>query len=94
MKFDATERMNELFLQFGIGDYSLSKYLYIVSTMVLFMCLLPYTVALLRGAGKNVAIASVKDVSLGIACAIGVITFHGFFFFVGRGFLTAFTART
>lgn len=93
MKFDPTEQLGKLFSTVGIGDFSLQKYLLVIGIGIIVLTAIPWTVALLRGAGRPVAAASVRDVLIGILCAMGIITVPLSVFFIGRGYLTALIAN-
>lgn len=72
-----------------VGGYSLEKLLLITAVAAVLLVLGPLLIGAFRGSSRNIARAATRDVLIGIACVIPVITFLGFFFFVGRGYLTA-----
>jgi uncharacterized membrane protein len=88
MQTNAIERMNELFMRVGLGEFSIVKYLWLVVTISFVLVVIPATVAVARGAGKETAIKAARDVMIGIPCAILIFTIPLFFYFVGRGYLT------
>lgn len=90
MSYSITDRMDGLFMSAGLGAFSLTKYLVLVFVLSAVLVAIPALVATVRGAGRFVAMRSARDVLVGIPCALLIFTIPFFFFFVGRGYMTAF----
>lgn len=75
-----------------IGGYSIEKHLLIAFIGSLLLVSGPVVIGAFRGAGKPIIRSAQRDVMIGIACLLPVITFLGFFFFVGRGYFIALCA--
>jgi hypothetical protein len=75
--------VTELF-QGLLGEYSLAKYLLIVLLGLAVMVAAVVAIVRVRGQSNALTMLCVRDVMIGAACAVTVLAFPGFFFFVGR----------
>ena len=86
-----SETLHQLF--WHIGGYSLEKLLLIAAIATSFLLLGPWVIGAYRGVSRNDIRVAQRDVLIGIVCLLPVITFLGFFFFVGRGYWMALSAN-
>lgn len=77
-----------------IGGYSLEKHFLIAVIGALLLVSGPALIGLLRGTDRTITQAAQRDVLIGIGCLLPIVTFLGFFFFVGRGYVTALFAQS
>lgn len=77
-----------------VGGYSLEKHLLIAVIGALLLVSGPAVIGLLRGTDRAITRAAQRDVLIGIACLLPILTFLGFVFFVGRGYITALFAKS
>lgn len=87
------EAVGSSFSLWGMGDYSLAKHF-----ALLFLCVIIFTslaFAITRARGQSIALGAhcALDVLKAFGCAISVILFSGFFYFLGRAFWNAATAE-
>lgn len=84
------KKLQELFEV--VGGYSFKKHLLIAAGVALLLVLGPSLIGALRGNNRSITRAAQRDVLIGIACLLPIITFFGFFFFVARGYWIALRA--
>lgn len=72
-----------------LGDYSLGLHLVLMLGIAAFLVGAVWVLALVRGRGRDLAVECTVDLVIGFLCAMSVIAFLGFFYFVGRGFYRA-----
>lgn len=75
--------VTELF-QGLLSEYSLAKYLLIVLLGLAVMMAAVVAIVRVRGQSSALALLCMHDVMIGVACAVTVLAFPGFCFFVGR----------
>lgn len=86
------ETYDRIFAALGLGEATgFNIFLLIVVTVVI-LASMPYFIAKARGVSNDYALDAVRDVFIGVGCAMLVITFPGYFFFVGRAFMKALRA--
>lgn len=80
----------ELF-QGMFGEYSLAKHLLIALLCLAVIVAVVVGIVRVRGQSNALALHCTRDVLIGVACAVTVLAFPGFFYFLGRAFWRAST---
>lgn len=72
-----------------LGDYSIGLLLTVAAACVVFLMSSIAAIIKIRGAGHGLVLMCSRDVLFAVACAVVVLAFPGFFFFMGRAFKRA-----
>lgn len=75
------------------GSYSLALHLTVVVAGLMLLTGFVVLVVKVRGQSNALAAYCARDVGIGVLCAVSVLAFPGFFFFVGRALWNAGTKQ-
>lgn len=88
------EEMGNLFASIGLGSYTTEQYLLLALALIVSLVFSPAVIAAVRRAGWEVALAGMRDILIGILCAMSMLGFPLFFYFVPKGIWISLTRRS